>query len=133
MPATVMIYDETTSGDRSDGVELTFPTESITVRELIRERVYQEVQDHNLNLTQNPVFKGLVQPTEAEQALNGYKLRYPRQIKWKPQFERAVEAFEKNQVLVLVNECQAVSLDETVELTRGSVVSFLKLTPLVGG
>ena len=133
MPTTLTIYDETTAGDRGDAIELSFPTEQITVRELIRERVYQEVQDHNLNLTQQPVFKGLVQPTDAEQTLNGYKLKKPRQIDWKPQFDKALEGFEKNQVLVLVNDHQAESLDETIEITRGTEVSFVKLMPLVGG
>lgn len=136
MPATLTVYDETTGGapgTRQPAIELTFPTEHITVRELIRERVYQEVQDYNLNLAQKGVFRGLVQPTDAEQTLNGYKLKKPRQIDWKPQFDKAVEAFEKNAVLVLVNDRQAESLDETIQITRGTEVSFLKLTPLVGG
>ena len=133
MSATLTVFDESTTGNRSDGIELSFPTESITVRELIRERVYQEVQDYNLNMIQQPFFKGLVQPTDAEQTLNGYKLKKPRQIDWKPQFDKAVEGFEKNQILVLVNDYQAEALDETIEIKRGTEVSFFKLTPLVGG
>lgn len=54
-------------------------SEQITVRELIRSRVYQEVKDFN---TQQPeFFRGLIQPTETEQTLNGYKLRKPRKIR----------------------------------------------------
>ncbi len=133
MPVTLTVRDESTTGDRHDAIELTFPTERITVRELIRERVYQEVQDHNLNLAQAPVFRGLVQPTDAEQTLNGYKLKKPRLIDWKPQYDKAVEAFESNAIIILIDEQQAESLDQTVELTKGTEVSFLKLTPLVGG
>lgn len=133
MSATLTVFDESTTGDRSVGVELSFPTESITVRELIRERVYQEVDDHNRHLADNPVFKGLVQPTDAEKTLNGYKLKRPRRIDWNPQFDKAIEGFEKNQILILVNAHQAESLDETIAVTRGTEVSFLKLTPLVGG
>jgi hypothetical protein len=48
MTVTLRIRDETTSGDVYDERSLEFPTERITVRELIRERVYQEVQDFNL-------------------------------------------------------------------------------------
>ncbi len=44
------------------------------------------------------VFRGLVQPTQSEQALNGFKLRKGRQIDWKEQFERAVEAFQRKQI-----------------------------------
>ncbi len=67
------IRDTNTLGDDGPILVLDFLTEKITVRELIRSRVYQEVKDFN---TQQPeVFTGLVQPTETEQTLNGYKLR----------------------------------------------------------
>ncbi|EDL56503.1 hypothetical protein PM8797T_00784, partial [Gimesia maris DSM 8797] len=46
---------------------------------------------------------------------------------------KAVEAFERNQILILVNERQAESLDEEIKITPQSEVSFLKLTLLVGG
>jgi hypothetical protein len=47
MPATLTIHDQTASGDTINSVPIEFPSERITVRELIRERVYQEVQDYN--------------------------------------------------------------------------------------
>ena len=47
MSVTLTVRDETTSGDVYHELPLEFPTERITVRELIRERVYQEVQDFN--------------------------------------------------------------------------------------
>lgn len=133
MPSTLTVYDESTTGDRGDPIVLEFLTEIITVRELIRQRVYQEVQDYNLQQTQTPVFRGLVQPTDAEQTLNGYKLKTKRQIDWQQQFDKAVQAFESNRVLVLVNDRQAESLDERVTITPSTAVSFLKLVPLVGG
>lgn len=132
MPATLLVRDESTTGDRRDAITLRFPTERITVRELIRERVYQEVQDYNTHLPDT--FRGLVQPADYERTLNGYsKATGKRQLDWKEQYERAVDAFEANQVLVLVNDRQTESLDEVLEVTRGTEVSFLKLTPLVGG
>lgn len=132
MPATLTIRDEALSGERSDGVTLQFPTERITVRELIRERVYQEVQDYNTRLPD--AFRGLVQPEDFERTLNGYRqLTGKRQIDWKKQFDKAVEGFESNQILVLVNDRQYESLEESIEITRGTEVTFLKLTPLVGG
>src|SRR5262249_36745259 len=69
MAAVLTVRDETTGGAVSEPITLEFPTETITVRELIRERVYQEVQDYNR--TKAGAFRGLVQPTEAEVALNG--------------------------------------------------------------
>lgn len=133
MSSTLTVVDETVGGDRDFAIELSFPTERITVRELIRERVYQEVQDHNLHKSSRPNFRGLVQPTDAERTLNGYQLKKPRLIDWKPQYEKAIAGFEKNHILILIDEVQADSLDQSIELTRGVEVSFLKLTPLVGG
>ena len=99
--------------------------------ELIRERVYQEVQDYNLRRA--GVFSGLVQPLDSEASLNGYALRPGREIDWRVQFERACEAYEKQRVLVLVGARQTTALDETIEIGRDTEVAFLKLVPLVGG
>ena len=111
---------------------LEFLTEHITVRELIRSRVYQEVRDHNLKAHQQ-VFQGLVQPSDAERELNGYRLHKPREIDWKQQFEVALRAFERNGFIVLIDNRQAASLDEEITLKPETSVAFLKLVPLVGG
>lgn len=131
MPVTLSIRDETTSGRLLNEWSLQCLTERLTVRELIRSRVYQEVQDFNLK--QPEIFRGLVQPTDAEQTLNGFKLRKTRALDWKLQFDKAVAAFEANQILILVNDRQAISLDEEIQITPGTKVSFLRLTLLVGG
>ena len=132
MPTTLTVRDESTSGQNIGQTVIEFLTERVTVRELIRSRVYQEVQDHNRK-DQRHVFQGLVQPTDTEQELNGYRLRQPRQIDWKQQFEAALQAFERNGFLILVNERQAESLDEEIVIAPGTQVTFLKLVPLVGG
>jgi hypothetical protein len=101
------------------------------VRELIRSRVYQEVQDYNRKGQEH--FRGLVQPTGAEQTLNGFKMKTRREIDWKKQFEQACEGFKRNGFFILVDEKQVEELDEEIELRAGTTVSFVKLTPLVGG
>jgi hypothetical protein len=131
MPATLTVRDESTSGKTLNEFVLDLLTERITVRELIRSRVYQEVQDYNRRLPER--FRGLVQPTDAEETLNGFKLKKPRQIDWKAQFDKALEAFEANRVVILVNERQAESLDEEIVVGPETSVSFLRLTMLVGG
>src|SRR5688572_11392711 len=131
MPTTLAIRDETTGGDPWPEWSLEVLTERLTVRELIRSRVYQEVQDFNLKQPQR--FRGLVQPTDAETTLNGYELRKPRLIDWKSQFEKAITAFNKHQILILVNDQQVESLDEEIEVKPGATVTFLRLTLLVGG
>ena len=103
----------------------------MTLRELIRMRVYQEVQDYNR--TQTEVFRGLVQPTDTERALNGYKMKTRRKIDWNDQFNTAIASFEANGFLALVDDRQVESLDEQVSLGIDTQVSFVKLVPLVGG
>ena len=129
--ATLTVRDENLGGTTDRSFTLGFPSEQITVRELIRERVYQEVGDYNRERT--GTFRGLVQPSDAETALNGYKVRPGREIDWKAQFEKACEAFESNRVVVLVDDRQCGSLDETITIRRGTEVTFLRLVLLVGG
>ena len=127
----VTIRDESLGGDSLHEWALEVMTERITVRELIRSRVYQEVQDYNLQ--QGQVGRGLVQPEGAEKTLNGWKLKKPRHLDWKAQFEKAVEAFQANQILILINDRQAESLEEEVVVDPNTKVTFLRLTMLVGG
>lgn len=131
MSVTLTIRDETVGGQPLHEWALEVLTERMSVRELIRSRVYQEVQDYNRS--QPDRFCGLIQPTDAEQTLNGVKLLKKRQIDWKAQFDKATEAFERNQILILLNDSQLESLDEEIEIKLGTTVTFLKLTMLVGG
>jgi hypothetical protein len=136
MSITITIRDETAAGGVSHEIPLELPSERITVRELIRERVYQEVHDFNRRKDEQ-VFRGLIQPTDTERVLNGnrteFRLRQHRQIEWKPQFEKAVEAFENNGFFILIDDRQAESLDQEFEIGPASRISFVKLTLLVGG
>ena len=132
MSVTLQIRDESTSGQKTDALSLDFLTERITVRELIRERVYQEVKDHNVKRNQT-VFRGLVQPHDTERALNGFKLREPRQLDWKKQLDVALESFQRSGFIILIDDRQVESVDEEFTIRPDTTVSFLKLVPLVGG
>jgi hypothetical protein len=128
----ITIRDESATGHVTNELTLDVLTESITVRELIRSRVYEEVQDHNLARRQAAgQFRGLVQPSATEQQLNGPKTI--REIDWKKQFDIACDAFARNGFFILIDDKQAESLDETVVLKHDTKVSFVKLTPMVGG
>ena len=105
--------------------------ETVSVRELIRLRVFQEVEEYNSKTPET--FRMLVQPGEAERTLNGFKFSKPRQVDPQAQFEKAVEAFEGNGFLVLVDDRQVEALDDEIALRPETDISFLKLVPLVGG
>lgn len=135
----VTIRDETAGGAVTNELTLDVLDETITVRELIRSRVYQEVDDHNrrvraANDGATP-YRGLVTPTPAERELNGPRVGAGRQreVDWRKQFDVACEAFERNGFFVLVGDRQAETLDEPIALRAETRVSFVRLTPLVGG
>jgi len=105
--------------------------ETITARELIRTRVFQEVEEYNSKTPET--FRMLVQPGEAERTLNGFKFSKPRQVDPQAQFEKAIQAFDGNGFLVLVDDRQVENLDDEIALRPETSVSLLKLVPLVGG
>ena len=134
MGATLVVRDETPMGNVSSEWSLEFASETITVRELIRERVYQEVQDQNTRQLPPDNCRGLVAPEGAERALNEPKLnRKHGPIDWRKPYERAVEAFEAHRILILIDERQAESLDETFAIHPSTSVTFIRLALLVGG
>lgn len=128
---TVTFVDETTSGERADGWGLEIAEERLTLRELIRRRVFQEVAEYNAGTPE--VFHGLVQPEDTERVLNGYAMRTRRRIDPQKQTDLALKAFAGNGFLVLVGDRQMTELDEEIDLPLGTEVTFLKLVALVGG
>jgi hypothetical protein len=132
MATAVTVRDETTSGATTNELTLEFLTERVTVREVIRSRVYQEVTEYNARVS--GAFRGLVQPRESEAvAGGGFRLRQKRRLDWQEQYERALKGFAANGFLLLVDDRQVTDLDEEVELRHDTAVTFLKLVPLVGG
>ncbi|MFJ4472213.1 hypothetical protein ACIP2X_32660 [Streptomyces sp. NPDC089424] len=129
--AIVTFVDETTTGDRGAGWELEVAEERLTVGELIRRRVFQEVAEYNARTP--GVFQGLVQPSGTERVLNGYALRTPRRMDPEAQTALALKAFAGNGFLILVGDRQVTDVDAEIELAFGTEVTFLKLVPLVGG
>lgn len=132
MGAALKIVDETPTGEVIRETTLMLASETITVRELIERRVRDEVRAFNERKA-GEVFRGLVQPTDTEASLNGYRLRKPRQLDADAQYAKALEAFEKNGFFMLADDRQVESLDEKIVVGPDVRVSFVKLVPLVGG
>ncbi|CAM1371604.1 conserved hypothetical protein [Tenacibaculum litopenaei] len=128
----ITIKDETLAGDILDTLELVVSSEILTVKEIIAARVAAEVDAYNKKLPE--YFKGLVQPTEAEKTLNGFKLKDKKKtIDVEKQVFVALDAFQKNGYFVLIDNNQAESLQQQVLVRENTSISFIKLTPLVGG
>ena len=133
MGVTISIRDQ--EGARAaaeQSLELDVPA-ALTLRDLIRTRVREEVAKANAAIGAGRPFRTLVQPTEAEATLNGYRLRKGRTIDWRRQADRAEQAFMRNGFFVLVDGRQVEDLDEELALNADSEIRFVRLTPLVGG
>jgi hypothetical protein len=130
MPA-VTFRDETAAGAPVAEVRIEALPERMTVRELIRLRVREEVARHNARPSDR--FNGLVRPDGAEAELNGYRLREPRRIDWERQAEIAERAFLANGFFVLAGDRQVEDLDEEIDLTADPDLVFIKLIALAGG
>ena len=128
---TVTIRDDVRPGRSEHELVLEDIPAAITLRDLIRTRVREEVAKANANRGRE--FWTLVQPPDAEVTLNGFRLRRDRTIDWEKQAAKAEDAFGRNGFFVLVDGRQVEDLDEELELTADSEVRFVKLTPLVGG
>ena len=128
---SILIRDETTSGRNNHQWTLEFLDETVTTKEFIRRRIYEEVLEYNTKPLE--IYQGLVQPTDSETELNGVRLKTKRQLNFEEQYAKALEGFEKNGFVMLWNDTQVESLDDLLELKTGTEVTFLKLVPLVGG
>ena len=128
---TLTIEDRTATGKPVGTITLPDLPDSITLRDLIRTRVREEVARYNLRPVS--IFTGLVQPEGANQTVDGYLMPRPRPIDWQRQADIAIDRFERNGFFVLVDGKQVVDLDARLDLTGTLDVGFVKLTPLVGG
>jgi hypothetical protein len=128
-----MFVDETTAGARSEAFSLDVTEQVLTLREVIRRRVFQEAADYNAGHDGAGVFRGLVRPTDTERALNGFRMKHTREVDAEEQFATAVAAFGRNGFIVLVGDRQIEELDEVIVVRDDAEVTFLKLIPLVGG
>lgn len=134
MKVALNIRDEAIFGDAAATpreMTLNFSNSFISVRELIEARVRREVE--NYNAERPDVFNMLVQPALAERVLNGFKIKEKREIDWRAQSRKAIEAFDRNGFILLVDDLQVESLDQLIEIEPATTVTFLKLVPLVGG
>ncbi|MFP2995191.1 hypothetical protein ABN763_04745 [Spongiivirga sp. MCCC 1A20706] len=123
----VTIIDQTISGETKNQIKVDL-NESVTAEDIIKARVTQEVENYNSRAAN--VFKGLVQPTNREQQLNDKKFK---PIDVEKQVYVALDAFQKNGFFILVNDHQLSEIDEKVTINENTEISFVKLTPLVGG
>jgi hypothetical protein len=125
------ITDETFTGKVLNELTIEFDTDLVSVKDIITMRVEKEVERYNQKLPE--YFNGLIEPTDAEKTLNGYKLKANKIIDAEKQVYIALNAFQKNGYFVLIDNIQCEELEQKITIKQNTTISFIKLTPLVGG
>lgn len=127
----ILVNDDTIGGVTKNSFVIEINEQKASVQELIKMRIFNEVENFNEKLPE--YFRSLVQPTEAEVTLNGYRLAEKRQIDPEKQYYLALDAFKKNGYFLIINDKQVDSLDQEIEIQDNMKLQFIKLTQLVGG
>lgn len=131
MPITVTIKDETGTGRVAASVTLDGVDERITLRDLVRTRVREEVARYNARTT--GVFTRLLMPEGAEPGPDGFEMAGARRADWEQQADKAIEAFGRNGFFVLIGDRQVTDLEEVLALTADTDIRFIRLVQLAGG
>lgn len=129
----VKVQEQTFSGKVLDEILLDIQKEKVTVAELISLRVAHEVSKFNETLSKEN--KGFAHEVEAKLNTQAHKssIAQRKLVDIEKETYRALEAFRQNQVFITVDKRQVESLSEEIILAQDSEVSFIQLTPLVGG
>jgi hypothetical protein len=106
------------------------PGDRIKVRELIRLYVADQVERFNSTPAE---FTTNLQ-SEEERILNSRRpTKHTQHRSCDVEYENAVSAFSSNGFFLLVNGHQVSDLEEDISVKSDMEISFLRLTPLIGG
>ena len=131
---TVQCRDEMADGEWLMECKLRLDEDRMTVRELIHARIAQETSEHNSELDRGRQFRGLVfAPPSVTSELNGWegRKRQGKAVDTDVMTAFAIEAYERGDLMLLVDDEQAGELDCEVVLTDGALALFRKQVPLI--
>lgn len=124
----IEILDTTIPGEIKNSFKIDLE-EITTPEKIIIARVTEEVKIYNSKTCEK--LHNLVQPLRKEEVLDGVKQK--NEVDAEKQTYVALEAFQKNGFFILVDDAQVTELKQPITLKKESKISFVKLTPLVGG
>ena len=128
----VVLKEANFAGKILDEILVEIENEKITVGELMRLKVEKEVEKYNEQVKKEN--QGYL--NDYEEKLNLVKNKNAVQRKLadvEKEVYRAFEAFQNNQIFITVDKTQVETLEEEVLLNGDTDVSFVRMTPLVGG
>lgn len=130
----VKCRDEMGDGEWLMELPLPLEDERTTVRDFISTRVEYETSQHNAELDRGRQFRGLVTaPPAVTSELNGWagRKREGKPVDPEVMVTIALEAYERGDLVLLIDDEQAGEIDSELVLAEGSVVLFRKMVPLV--
>jgi hypothetical protein len=130
----VQCRDEMSDGEWLMELKLPLEEEPGTVREFIRARVEHETGVHNSELDRGRQFRGLVTaPPAVTSELNGWagRKREGKPVDPDAMLKIAFEAYERGDLVLVVDDEQAGEIDSEISLGEDSVAVFRKQVPLV--
>jgi hypothetical protein len=138
MAALLKVIDERWGSDRTRmaGPELRLASERVSAREIISQRVAAEVETLNRRQEAHDRTRSFLIEVDAsspEALLNPVLRKRRRNFDTNKETQHAVEAFEAQRFIMLLDNRQIENLDVEVGLTPDSEVVFLYLSPLRGG
>lgn len=129
MAPTVIVRDESIDG-RAHEWPLEVSAERLSVAELIRKRLRHEVEKYNAHRPHR--YRGLVQPASFGMAAPECRgKRDVRPLDWQAHYDIVQEAYAAGQLLILIDDVQAESLEEEFDVGPCTTVTFVCLASLV--
>lgn len=122
------IHDETIAGSILNRFKIRLQKQEITVQELIKERVFQEVEQYNSH--QPTCYRGLIAPEEGEPVLNGYRLSRNFKIDPEKHYFRAMTHFMNKGFCIMVDDLRLDDPEYPIFLKDKTRVSFVRLAPV---
>jgi len=119
----------------TENYRITLPKRKVSVAELIAEKVYQEVSAYNSRVRAS-YGREYLSNEEVERMQDAGKIglgsKRRRQVDPEEEYQKALQAFEQNVFLILVDGRQR-GLDDVITVTPQTNITFIRLVPLVGG
>ncbi|WP_415892927.1 hypothetical protein ACMXYN_00025 [Neptuniibacter sp. PT8_73] len=129
MSVQLNVIDTDIFNQNSKLITLCFSMEKISIKELIETRVMKEFnieEEHKLKRADNSFI-----PTAKELKLNPAPSDPQQDVEIHK--DKAITSFLKNEYFIFINDVQKTDIEERILLSPTTRVTFLKLTPLIGG
>jgi len=127
MKTSVFIKDTNQAGIIQYQDIYIFNTDTLTAKELIIDRVCQEIEVYNQ--LKSGYLKGLVQIYIPKKNQKNSKL--PKRLDYERFYSVALDAFQNHELSILVNDYPVVDLTTPISLIEATEIAFLKYIPLL--